>query len=515
MLDRQEERVQQPFPEDALAEVSTVQERIAAVLLERFEVGGITINSPLTEACDTAFWLERTPQGGYTLLLSIVDVATFITTNTTPALDSEARRRAFAHHTPEKVFAPLLPDSLAEGSLSLLGQHCPTLTLTLPIDSSYHVGELSLQQTIVRSRKRFTYEEADQEMAGDTQTAYTSMLQDAYRVALRLWRLRILQGAITTYDLENGWVMTEDGVRILLDADKRYKAYIIEQEFLILANQFLASFLAAAELPALYRNHAVEIPPTKATYGPSISGHGGLNVPVYIRALFPLRSYPDLVNQRILLAHLQREPSLYTVEELEALAIPLNAKEASIKAAKKGHFRSEHDENLQNRREEGPLPDLDQKHFHSVIRRAVEEQGLTPEITQEILRRLAQGDLKDNDLYTLVFRFANNTEEWQPIKEAIFQFLQRSPSYAAMLLNSGQQQGKWNVRYEELSILPVYFQAQAFLTYEGQTYTSSLHTAGRRDRAKQLAIVDVLSKIAGVVLPSPEVPASESWEEDA
>ena len=162
----QEEREQQPFPEDALREVTIVQERIATALLGRPEVNGITINGPLTKACDVAFWLERTPQGGYTLSISLVDVASFINGYTTPALDREAQARAFAHHTPEKVFVPLFPDSLAEGSLSLLEGHpCPTLTLSLPLDTTYHVGEPSFQQTSVTSCKRFTYEEADQEMA--------------------------------------------------------------------------------------------------------------------------------------------------------------------------------------------------------------------------------------------------------------------------------------------------------------------------------------------------------------
>ncbi len=509
----QEERVQQPFPEDALTEAILVKERIAATLLERPEVNGITIHGPLTNTCDLALWLERMPQGGYTLLISIVDVASFILTNTTPALDSEAHLRIFAHHSPEKVFVPLFPDTLAEGSLSVLPGHpCPTLTLSLPVDSSYHVGELSLQQTVIRSRKRFTYEEVDHEMA-DTQAAYASMLQDAYHIALKLWHTRRLQGAIASYDLKDGWVMTEDGVRILLDADKRYKAYIIEQEFIILANHTIASFLAAEERPALYRNHAVEVPPVKATYGSSTQGHGGLNVPVYIHALFPLRSYPDLINQRILLAHVRGEPSPYTAVELEAQALPFNTTEASIKAAKRGHFRGEYDSILQMHLEGTPLASLDQKRFHTVIRKVAEEQSLTPEIEQEILRRLDQQLLKANDMYTLVFRFPNRAEEWQPIKEAVCTYLQKEPADAAMILNSGQQQGKWNVLgYGEPHTLPGYFRANVSLTYSGQTYTSSWQTAGKRERAKQLAIVDVLATIAGVTVFSQEISAMEAQE---
>jgi ribonuclease R len=506
----QEKQEPQPFSEDALTETRIVQERITTALKDRPEVNGITLNSPLTKACDIAFWLERTPQGGYTLFVSMVDVASFISRHTTSALDREARKRAFAHYTTEKTFIPLFPETLSEGNLSLLeGQPCPTLTLALPLDVSYHVGEPSFQQTAVSLSKRLTYEEADQERT-DPAAVFSWLFQDAYHVALGLWHERIRQGALTSYELEQGWVMTEDGVRILLDPDKRYPAYLIEQEFLILANQTIASFLAARALPALYRNHRVTVPPTKAIYAPDISGHGGLNVPVYMHALFPLRSYPDLINQRILLAHLRGEPSPYTVRELEELALPLNAQEGRIKAEKRGYFRGAYEEQLQKEREEESLATLDQKRFHTVLRKAAEEQQLTPEIVQEISRRLDLELLKDNDLYTLVFRFPNTTEEWQPIKEAVFAFLQEHPSYAAMLLNRGQQQGKWIVLGYEQPLTFGSFQVNVSLEYEGKTYTSSWQTAGKRERAKQLAIVDVLATIAGVALSSPKISSTEA-----
>ena len=103
MSDQQEE-LQQVFSEAALSEAMTVEQSIPTALLGRAEVNGITINGPLTKACDTAFWLERIINDGYTLLISIVDVGSFITTHTTPTLDDEAYTRAFTHHTTEKVF---------------------------------------------------------------------------------------------------------------------------------------------------------------------------------------------------------------------------------------------------------------------------------------------------------------------------------------------------------------------------------------------------------------------------
>ncbi|TMC24456.1 MAG: hypothetical protein E6J34_00460 [Chloroflexi bacterium] len=108
-----------------------------------------------------------------------------------------------------------------------------------------------------------------------------------------------------------------------------------------------------------------------------------------------------MLNQRVLLAAISGQPSGNTQAELEAIALSLNAKEASIKAAKPAYFRGQHDEQLQTLIEEEPLRSLDQKQFHSVIRKVAQEQALTPHIALEILRRLEQQLLKDNDLYTL------------------------------------------------------------------------------------------------------------------
>lgn len=501
MSDHQEIRLQ-PFSEAALSEATTLEGSIETALLGRNEVSGITIAGPDTDACNTAFWMERTVQGGYILRFSMVDVGTFVTPYTTPVLDHEAQARAFAHYVSKNEIVPLFPVSLSEGSLSLLeGRACPTITLSLPVATPFQIGEPSFQlKTFVRSRKRLTYAEIDQALA-DEQAELRTVLQDAFHVAVNCWLSRMHQGAIASYDLETGWATTEDGVRILLAEDKRYKGYIIEQELGILANQLIASYLKMQGMPALYRN--LTIPrATKALYAPTIDGHEGLKLPVYIHSALPLRSYPDLVNQRILLAALREEPSPYTTLELEAFAVPLNAKEAIIKAAKRGHFRGEHDEHLQKRLEEEPLESLNQKHFHSVIRKAAEDHMLTSAIAQEIHRRLEQHLLKDNDLYALIFGSQNSGEEWERIKQAVCLFLLKDPSQAGMVYHRGKQLGKWDILHDAPPAdLGGYFQAQVTLQSEGQEYTSSFRTAFKRKQARQRAIADALAHIAGVLVP--------------
>ena len=498
-----EEKQPYLFSEAAFSEATTLEGTIETALLGRDEVSGITIAGPFTNACNTAIWIKRTIQGGFTLLFSIVDVGTFVTPHATSALENEAKARIFAQYASENEIIPLLPVSLSEGSLSLLeGRACPTITLSIPIATPFQIGEPSFRQkTFVRSRKRLTYEEIDLALADEQQSALNMVLQDAFHLAVNCWLLRMHQGAMVSYDLETGWVTTEDGVRILLAEDKRYKGYIIEQEMSILANQLIASFLERKAVPALYRN--LTLPRVaKAIYAPTIDGHAGLNLSAYIHAVLPLRSYPDLVNQRVLLASLREEPSPYTLKELEALAIPLNAKEAVIKAAKRGHFRGEHDEHLQKRLEEEPLESLSQKHFHSVIRKAAEDHLLTSAIVQEIHRRLEQHLLKDNDLYVLLFGFQKSGEEWEQVKHAVCLFLLENSSQAVMLYNRGKQSGRWELlRDVPPTDLGGYFQAQVTLQFAGREYASSSRLAHRKAEARQRAIADALACIAGVFVP--------------
>lgn len=498
-----DQREQAPplFSEAALSEATRLGELLPASPLGRDEVSGFTIAGPSTNACNTAIWIERTLQGGYTLLLSIVDVGTFVTPSLTPALDDEAKARAFAHYVSEGVVVPLLPPSLSEGSLSLLeGQLCPTITLSIPLDASFQVGVPSfLPQTFVCSRKQLTYEAIDQALANE-QEEDAFRLRDLVHLALNLWRTRVIQGAIASYELETGWVTTEDGVLILLAEDKRSKGYILEQEIHILANQLIASYLEARDLPALYRNHA-HTGAIKAIYAPAIDGHAALNVTAYIHATSPLRSYVDLINQRILLASLKSEPTPYTTAELEVLADPLNAKEATIKAAKWSYFRGVHDALLQERLEREPLASLNQKHFHSVIRKAAEDHVLTPEVAQEITRRLEHSLLKENDLYVLLFDFHNTGGEWEGIQQVLCLSLLQNPSQAVMIYNRGKQVGKWDlIRYDRSTNLGGAFQLQVTLLCEEREYTSSVRTAFKREQARQRAIADALARIAGAVL---------------
>lgn len=540
-----EEKPGKRFSEAAFAEVTEAIRRTPETFKDRPIVQGITIDGPQSKDLDDALWLERDAHNGFNLLVSITDVASLVNPQMTPALDQEAFERAFTRYYAERN-TPMLPRRLSENSLSLLEeQPRPAITLSIPFAARLIPGEPHIYQTRLQSSKRFTYEEVDEEIA-HPQTRFAEMLQDIYQLAQGLLRARRAKGALAIYDINAGWATTEEGVLVRLDEHEKNKAHIIIQECMILANQTMARYLAQRDIVALYRNHTAKaIAPERFTllkmidaalahpelasperlrattnlamerakYASTVEGHFGLNLPAYIHLTSPLRRYPDLVNQRILLASLQGQALPYTKEELDTIAVYVNEVSDAIKDARRAHFLAEHDEQLRQNIAQStdaqsattrPLESLDAKQFHSTLRIAAETHNLQPAIEQELLSRLddEKQPLYAHDIFTLVFRFQNEGEDWDRVKMAVLHWVQRNPHHAISIFMMGRQALGWEEPQWMLSLTgPANqrrFNAQASVSIAGRLYTTSLQNAAQKDRARQLAIAELLVQIAGV-----------------
>ncbi len=556
----QHEKQRRSFSEAAQREATAVSERVAEGLTGRPVVQGVTIDAPTSRDLDDAIWLEREAHGGYRLDISIADVGALVTSELTPALDQAAFQRSFTRYFAQGN-APMLPRPLSEDHLSLLeGQPRPTITLSIPFDAKLHQGEPVIRRTALTSSRRLTYQQVDQEIAYPLDDV-ALMLQDAFRLAKRLFQLRRKRGALALYDLETGWATTEEGVLFQLPTGQRHKAHLIIQECMILANQTLAHYLAERGIPALYRNHAaraiaperkalrellegavihpeqinpervratVTLALERARYAPTVAGHFGLNLPAYLHATSPLRRYADLVNQRILAAVLREEPLPYTSRDLETIADQANAAEEEMKEAKQAYFRGTYDDQLRGmiaseaqdqETSTRSLDELDAGHFHSVLRMAAEAGILRGDVEHEVLRRLEDEGLGAHDLFTVLFRFQPSVEAWERVKQASLAWLQSHPHAAPSLLVMGQQSLGWGEPEWETTTRGQAregnFQARARLAIAGQQYTSSWHASSQKARAKQAAGAELLARIAGVETTPTDLEALESTQQSS
>jgi ribonuclease R len=528
----------------AHSEANAVARSAATLLAGRPPARGLTIDGPTSRDLDDAFWLEGDAASGYQLAVSIADVGALISEQRTPALDQLAYARAFTRYGAERV-VPMLAGQLSEDHLSLLeGCPRPTITITIPLDARLQPGEPHIALTVLTSRKRLSYAQADQQVA-HPRTEIASVLRLAHELACHLLQVRRARGALALHDLAAGWVTTEEGILRPLEREERYQAQIIVQEFMILVNQVLARWFAQRELPALYRNHtpgahapqraaflemletALHDPEqgaaqqmrasmqhtlTRAGYGPVVQGHFGLNLPAYLHLTSPLRRYADLVNQRLLHAALQGEPLPYTRAELEEIATHLNQQEQEMKEAKSRWFLSAYEQQLHQTLGEAlqtgadsPLAQIGAQHFHSLLRLAAESGTLQPAVERELFRRLEEHLLEAADLFTLVFRFPHQEDSWQRVKRAVIRELVDQPALASGLLHMGQQALGWSEPVAEFSKQEVdgsqLWVVRVRVRDAEQWYTSALHRGARKTLAQQYALIEILAHLAGVAVP--------------
>jgi ribonuclease R len=219
-----------------------------------------TIDPETAKDFDDAVSVRREGDG-LRAWVHIADVAHFVPAGT--PLDRGAARRSFSAYVPGRV-APMLPPELADDLCSLRPhQDRLCVTVEIPFGAALEPGEPSFYRSVIRSRERLTYGQAERILAGQERASdeVTEGLQLAERLALELRRRRFARGAlrITTREI----VFSFDGKggveRAWLESEPH--AHLLIEELMILANEAVAGLLAGRRREALYRVHERPDPP--------------------------------------------------------------------------------------------------------------------------------------------------------------------------------------------------------------------------------------------------------------
>jgi ribonuclease R len=295
----------------------------------------------------------------------IADVSYFVPAGS--PLDRGAQERAFSVYVPGLV-SPMLPPELSEELCSLRPQvDRLCLTVEVPLKNGLPAGEPQFYRSVIRSRERLTYSQAEAILRGREKADpdLTEALQRAERLATALRDRRFARGALR---IESGDVVFAfDGKGGVERAWRETEphAHMLIEELMILANELVAGLLAGRRREALYRVHEPPEPqsvqlmlarladlgvPTpsapkqmspsdaaaiagaaseavtaylkrsgrgkdafpplvlralkQAHYDPHNLGHMGLASTAYCHFTSPIRRYPDLVVHRALLREL-------------------------------------------------------------------------------------------------------------------------------------------------------------------------------------------------------------------
>jgi ribonuclease R len=401
------------FPEQVAAEAKELERKHSAIIAheipKRADFRGrttMTIDPADAKDFDDALSLEDLDNGEYEVGVHIADATFFCAPGT--AIDGEAVKRGTSVYLVDATI-PMLPFELS-GNVCSLKQDEDRLAFSavFRMNKNGAVLERTFTKSVIRSNKRFSYEEA-QEVLNKQQGPFLKELNILRDLSRILRKKREHEGAIDFGDNEVKFVLDENGKPIKVVRKERIETNLLIEEFMLQCNREVSLYVStlAKNLPEknytfLYRIHdkpkedriselttfvramgydfahqkkkpnakdiqkllkEIEGKPeehlirtatlrsmAKAIYSTKNIGHFGLSFEYYTHFTSPIRRYPDMLAHRILASHLDGKPiTRKELGHLEALCIAASAREAEAVEAERESIRYKQVEYMQEK----------------------------------------------------------------------------------------------------------------------------------------------------------------------
>jgi ribonuclease R len=218
----------------------------------------VTIDGETARDFDDAVTVSRMEDGHFELQVHIADVAHYVHEGST--IDLEARLRGTSVYFPDRA-VPMLPMELSTDLCSLRPQvDRLVLSCVMKIDSQGEIVGYTLSQGVIRSAERMTYTNVNLILEGDVglRQRYHKLV-DVFELmrelAMVLNRKRVRRGSID-FDLPEPVIeFDEHGLMKGVTRSERNIANRIIEEFMLSANECVASYLENKRVGSLYRIH--------------------------------------------------------------------------------------------------------------------------------------------------------------------------------------------------------------------------------------------------------------------
>ncbi|HEY4048646.1 MAG TPA: RNB domain-containing ribonuclease [Acidobacteriaceae bacterium] len=277
------------FPANVLEEAVAVARLDPEEIARRRDFRGlpiVTIDGETAKDFDDAV-LVRKHEEGWELQVHIADVAQYVLPDS--ALDLEARLRGTSVYFPDRAI-PMLPQELSSDICSLRADHDRlVLSCIMRLDREGEIESYEVTEGVIRSVRRMTYTQVHAVLEGDEETrqAHGPLVPEferMYELARLLHAKRQRRGSID-FDLPEPVILFDAlGVMQNIVRSERSWANRLIEEFMLSANECVASWLEQLGVPSIYRIHekpeprrVVEFEETAAQFGYSL-GFGSLPV---------------------------------------------------------------------------------------------------------------------------------------------------------------------------------------------------------------------------------------------
>jgi ribonuclease R len=250
------------FPDDVLEQARSLPGAITEAELARRRdfraLDIVTIDGETARDFDDAVWVERLPEGRFALQVHIADVGHYVRPGS--PIDREALLRGTSVYFPDRA-VPMLPVELSTDQCSLRPHEDRlVLSVLLEIDSTGDVVAQEFCRGVIRSAERMTYTAVHGVLEGDAALRERyAKLADRFELmqelALILNRKRQRRGSID-FDLPEPLLeFDEFGEMTGVTRAPRNIAHRLIEEFMLAANEAVASHLEAAGVPLIFRIH--------------------------------------------------------------------------------------------------------------------------------------------------------------------------------------------------------------------------------------------------------------------
>ncbi len=230
------------YPEAVVRAAEKIDAGITAEEISRREdmrgVTTFTIDPHDAKDFDDALSIRTLPDGHYEVGVHIADVTFYVRPNS--IINREAEERGTSVYLVDRV-VPMLPEHLCNGICSLRPDEDKlTFSVVFEMDGGGNVLASRILRTVIRSNRRFTYEEAQQVIEtghGD----YADEIRTLDRLAKILRRRRFENGSVDFARPEVRFEIDADGRPVSVYFKESKDANKLIEEFMLLANRTVAA----------------------------------------------------------------------------------------------------------------------------------------------------------------------------------------------------------------------------------------------------------------------------------